>query len=284
MKASLSVFVFCLVAGSSFATQPIWTVAAKSREVFQGGVAEIRISGDAVVAAKGFLRDREIVFFTEDGGFYTALVGVDLEEKPGPMKIVLRGWSRAGEEIEKPLTLQVKKRGFPEEKLSVDAAFDRLDEATQKRIETEQGQLNRLWQISTSRRLWQGRFLAPVPGAVTSPFGLRRIINGWPRSPHGGVDLKASMGTEIVASNHGQVVLREELFFSGKSIILDHGGGLYTMYFHLQDFHVAKDSQARKGDLIGRAGMSGRTTGPHLHWGARLNGARVDPFELVETK
>ncbi|MBI3059358.1 MAG: M23 family metallopeptidase [Deltaproteobacteria bacterium] len=130
--------------------------------------------------------------------------------------------------------------------------------------------------------MWDGRFVAPVSGGITSPFGLRRVVNGWPRSPHGGVDLKAASGTEILAANHGRVVLREEFFFSGKSLVLDHGGGLYTMYFHLADFRVEKDSQVRKGDLIGWAGKTGRVTGPHLHWGVRLNGARVDPFELLE--
>jgi murein DD-endopeptidase MepM/ murein hydrolase activator NlpD len=102
------------------------------------------------------------------------------------------------------------------------------------------------------------------------------------RSPHGGLDLKASLGTEVRAANHGQAVLRDEFFFSGKSLVLDHGGGLYTMYFHLSDFAVVRGAHIRKGEVIGRAGMSGRATGPHLHWGTRLNGARVDPLALVD--
>jgi murein DD-endopeptidase MepM/ murein hydrolase activator NlpD len=95
------------------------------------------------------------------------------------------------------------------------------------------------------------------------------------------VDLKAGIGAEIRASNHGRVVLREEFYFSGKSLVLDHGGGLYTMYFHLDDFRVEPDALVRKGSVIGTAGMTGRVTGPHLHWGARLNGARVDPLALL---
>jgi murein DD-endopeptidase MepM/ murein hydrolase activator NlpD len=90
------------------------------------------------------------------------------------------------------------------------------------------------------------------------------------------------MGTEVFAANHGRVVLLGDFFFSGNSVVLDHGAGLHTVYFHLSEFKVAAGSVVRKGELIGLAGMSGRVTGPHLHWGARINAARVDPFELIK--
>jgi murein DD-endopeptidase MepM/ murein hydrolase activator NlpD len=89
------------------------------------------------------------------------------------------------------------------------------------------------------------------------------------------------LGTEVVAANHGRVVLLGDFFFSGNSVVLDHGGGLYTMYFHLSEVKVEAELAVRKGDVIGLSGMTGRVTGPHLHWGARINGARVDPFELL---
>ncbi|MGH7845416.1 MAG: M23 family metallopeptidase, partial [Candidatus Binatia bacterium] len=106
--------------------------------------------------------------------------------------------------------------------------------------------------------------------------------NGLPRSPHTGVDLRAPLGTEIVAANHGKVVVRDEFFFGGKTVVLDHGGGLYTMYLHLNDFRVTDGLLVRKGEVIGWVGMTGRVTGPHLHWGVRLLGARVDPLDLVK--
>lgn len=242
---------------------------------------EIQVSGEGLQTVKGFLRRQEIPFFAGRGSFFT-LLGVDLEEKAGALDLLVRGRARNGERGEKAVALGVKEKTFPQEKLSVPASFDRIDEATQRRIEREQQQLNRIWATSSLQRWWESPFLAPVSGGVTAPFGLRRVVNGLPRSPHGGVDLKASLGTEIVAANHGQVVLREEFFFSGKSIVIDHGSGLYTMYFHLDEFHVGKNTQVRRGELIGRVGMTGRVTGPHLHWGVRLNGARVDPFELLE--
>jgi murein DD-endopeptidase MepM/ murein hydrolase activator NlpD len=120
-----------------------------------------------------------------------------------------------------------------------------------------------------------------VPIKVNSAFGFRRVVNGLARAPHEGVDLKAALGAPVVAANDGRVVLEDNLFFSGNSLFLDHGGGLYTMYFHLSEFRVPTGASVRKGDVIGLAGMTGRVTGPHLHWGARLNGARIDPLDLL---
>lgn len=277
----LVVFSLGLLIQPSFASESSWAVSTKPREVLQGGVVELSLRAPAWAEVKGWLREQEILFFHDEGGNFASLLGVDLEEKPGPLRVVLRGKDKGEAPREQVLTLRVKKKDFPIEQVSVPAAFDRLDEATLKRIDREQARLARLLTISTPRRLWQRPFLPPVPVEITSPFGLRRIVNGAARSPHGGVDLRASLGTEVVASNHGQVVLRDEFFFSGKSIVLDHGGGLYTMYFHLADFRAEDGSRVRKGEVIGWSGMTGRVSGPHLHWGIRLNGARVDPLALL---
>jgi hypothetical protein len=281
MTGGLIAVSLCLFASVSFGGEFPWTISLQSEEAFQGGIVRIEVAGKGLERAQGMVRKRIIPFFPGENHSYAAFLGVDLQEKPGPMEITIQGWGRGGAIGGRTVILRVRDKAFPQEKLSVDKKFDRFDKPTLRRIEKEQAQMDRLWQLSTPRRLWEGPFLRPVPGPMTSPFGLRRIINGSSRSPHSGVDLKASAGTEIVASNHGRVVLRKELFFAGKSLVLDHGGGLYTMYFHLEAFQVEKDSEVRKGDLIGRAGMTGRVTGPHLHWGARLNGARIDPLELV---
>ena len=193
--------------------------------------------------------------------------------------MVIKARGRADTEV--PVFLRVKKKDYSTERLSLPASFDRFDEATLARIRREKKRMTRLWSITSGQRWWEAPFVAPVPGAITSPFGRRRVINGSPRSPHSGVDLRAAEGAEIVATNHARVVLVDDFYFNGKSVVLDHGGGLYTMYFHLSDFRVKEGSQVRRGELIGLAGMTGRVTGPNLHWGARLNGARVDPFELL---
>ncbi len=256
-----------------------WKVSLSSPEVFQGDILVIRALG--LSEASGLFRNQEIPFFLERDGSWIGLVGLDLGEKPGPEDIKITGVEKNRGAEERTVQFMVLEKRFPQEKISVPSAFDQIDDATWKRIQKEQRQMARIWPICSPRR-WQGRFVAPVSGVVTSPFGFRRIVNGSPRSPHGGVDLRAPFGTEVVAANRGQVVLREEFFFTGKTLVIDHGGGLYTMYFHLEDFQVEKGSEVNKGDLIGRAGMTGRATGPHLHWGARLNRARIDPFQLVQ--
>ena len=273
---------FWLLARPLFAEESPGTIALEPAEVFQGGTAQIRVAGRDVAAAKGLLGDREINFYPGSDGSLSALLGVDLEQRPGAIEIAVEGLSKGGERWVRKLTVNVKAKDFPRESLSVSPSFDRIDEAMRRRIDREQAELDRLWKLHSPERLWEGGFVAPVSGRASSPFGLRRVINGLARAPHTGVDLKATLGAEVVAANHGRVVLRDDFFFSGKSIVLDHGGGLYTMYFHLSDFRVEKNSQVRRGEVIGLAGMTGRVTGPHLHWGARLNGARVDPMELLQ--
>ena len=108
------------------------------------------------------------------------------------------------------------------------------------------------------------------------------MINGTARAPHTGTDLKAAAGTEIVASNHGRVVLTGDFYFAGKSVVVDHGAGLMTMYFHLSEIRVEAGAEVRKGEVIALSGMTGRVTGPHLHWAARAGAARVDPLQLIE--
>jgi murein DD-endopeptidase MepM/ murein hydrolase activator NlpD len=109
---------------------------------------------------------------------------------------------------------------------------------------------------------------------------MERIINGQRKSPHTGVDLESEAGTPVMASNSGMVVLVDDLFFSGKSVIVDHGWGLYSMYFHLSEGRVKEEIESG-GDVLGRVGSTGRSTGPHLHWAIRMNQVRVDPLSLL---
>jgi murein DD-endopeptidase MepM/ murein hydrolase activator NlpD len=156
-----------------------------------------------------------------------------------------------------------------------------LDAVTLKRVRRESAEFKKLWDVYTPTRYWYGSFVRPVEGRLTTAFGLRRILNGEPRSSHSGVDLRAALGEPVRAANHGRVVLVGEFFFHGKAIVIDHGWGLYTMYFHLSEVNVSKGDLVGKNYVIGLAGATGRATGPHLHWGVRLGTARVDPFALL---
>ena len=125
-------------------------------------------------------------------------------------------------------------------------------------------------------------FIPPIDSVITSKFGKRRFINGTPRSPHMALDLRGAVGTEIYAPMAGSVVMAETHFYGGNKIILDHGGGLFTAYSHLDQFNVEEGEFVEQGAVIGLVGMTGRVTGPHLHWEVYLNEERINPELLID--
>jgi murein DD-endopeptidase MepM/ murein hydrolase activator NlpD len=163
----------------------------------------------------------------------------------------------------------------------VDPAFVNPPESERQRIEHDTERLNRVWQSSAGERQWTGPFVRPVPQAANSRFGTRSIFNGEARNPHGGADFPSPSGTPIHAPNAGRIVLAEPLYFSGNTIVIDHGLGLFSLLAHLSVIGVRDGDRVSAGQVIGRVGATGRVTGAHLHWAVRANGARVDPVALL---
>jgi murein DD-endopeptidase MepM/ murein hydrolase activator NlpD len=149
------------------------------------------------------------------------------------------------------------------------------------RVVREAAELQELWRHSSTDRLWRGPFVAPVPNTVGSRFGSRSIFNGEVRSPHSGADFASPTGTPIAAPNAGRVVLARNLYFSGNTVILDHGLGLFSLLAHLSVIAVHEGDSVATGQEIGKVGATGRVTGPHLHWAVRVGGARVDPLAVL---
>jgi murein DD-endopeptidase MepM/ murein hydrolase activator NlpD len=170
---------------------------------------------------------------------------------------------------------------YPTQRLEVEERYVAPSAAELARIEREQARVAALWTLETSRRfeLPLGPPLAALPPA--GRFGARRIFNGEPRSPHSGADYVAAPGTPVLAAADGRVVLAEEHFFAGRSVFLDHGDGLISMSFHLDEIRVAPGDEVRRGQPVGTVGATGRVTGPHLHFALRWHGARVDPALLL---
>jgi len=164
--------------------------------------------------------------------------------------------------------------------LLVDARDDDAVRRLRARKHREAKALDAIWQHVTSERLWTKAFVRPAEGALGSAFGLRRVFNGKPKSPHAGVDIKAPSGAGVFAANSGKVVLARDLFFTGNTVVIDHGLGLYTVYAHLSKIDVEEGSAVARAAQIGVVGATGRVTGPHLHFGVKLTGARVDPATL----
>ena len=214
-------------------------------------------------------------------GTYEGLVGVDLNTKPSRYEMKVVATDRGGHSYSKGLPCKVEKTDFPVQKLTLPRSMVDLDPKTLDRVNRESKKLKALFEGVRTEPLWRGAFFRPVEGELSGAFGVRRIINGQAKSPHSGIDLRADEGTPVVACNGGRAALVDEFFFTGKSVILDHGGGLYSMYFHLSETGVSEGDRVNKGDLLGRVGSTGRSTGPHLHWGMIIRGARVDPLSFL---
>src|SRR4051794_13942691 len=172
-RAWLTASIVYLWAASAGAEELM--IAVRPAEIYQGGVAEIMVSGQGVAEVKARRRAEDLVVFSVEAGYYAALVGIDIDDKPGKAEISLSGRS-AGESWSRTAAITVKHKDFPREEITVPASFDRLDAATLERIKKEQAALNRLWKIH-SPRVWDGDFIAPVPVTVNSAFGFRRIVN-----------------------------------------------------------------------------------------------------------
>jgi murein DD-endopeptidase MepM/ murein hydrolase activator NlpD len=255
----------------------------RSIEIAQGELVEVKITGADLVAVEGRWGQEKIYFYPDGNGSFSALVGADVEAKATVSKFSLKVVRQSGQERQTELPVKVKAKSFRTESFSVAPSFDQMTAETLEEIGREQAAFKRVFEASAPARLWEAPFVPPVPHeASASSFGSRRIINGTPRAPHSGTDLSAPPGAEVAAANHGRVVLVGNFFFAGGSVVLDHGGGLFTMYFHLSDFKVEEGSMVKKGDIVGLSGATGRVTGPHLHWGARLANARIEPFELLK--
>ncbi len=260
---------------------PLAVAAQRPLEIKQGEVLYLPLPESGEVASvEGEWQGKRIPFFRRPDGGFSALIGVDLALKPAlfPLRVRLH---KSGRTEERSYRISVQDGKFKLQGLRLPQEMVDLDEETLARVKEEQGQLEVAMAPVTPEPLWEGRFIAPVDGMIQESFGRRRILNGQPRNPHSGEDINAPLGTPVRASNSGRVILTGEFFFNGKSVLIDHGLGLYTMYFHLNRISVAQGQKVSKGAVLGEVGASGRATGPHLHWGMRLLGARVNPFSLT---
>jgi murein DD-endopeptidase MepM/ murein hydrolase activator NlpD len=230
---------------------------------------------------EGVVGGRPVSFF-RDGDRQAALVGFDMElaagrhawrvefREPGAAVRTLTGVVRLG------------RREFPVQRLTLPTPMVDLDPETERRAVAEGETLRALYRTVTPERLWRGPFVRPLAGDEPGTgFGSRRIINGQPRAPHGGTDYASPRGTPVGSANDGRVALVGDYFFPGRLVVVDHGLGLYTLYFHLDEVRVEIGERVMRGQPVGTVGSTGRATGPHLHFGVQLGPARIDPERLL---
>lgn len=259
------------------------TLELSSPRPEQGGIVVAALqSGVPLSRVRLFDGDRELAMEADADGVFRALLGVDFESAVGQRKIRVEAVGEGGEVQRLSKTLVVRSGRFPTQKLKVAPAYVEPPESERERIAEDRAKVARVWAEADTPRRWNTKFRKPVAAAVPGDFGARRVFNGKPRSRHDGVDLAAPQGAEIAAPAPAVVALAESLYFSGGTVILDHGAGLFTTYFHMSAIDVKPGETVVAGQRLGAVGATGRATGPHLHWGARLHRARVNPLDLLK--
>src|SRR5260370_13422887 len=252
----------------------------------QGGLLLIEVRSTKPLAeVSGKWEGRSIPFWGDSEGDRQrkGLLGVDLEKAPGEYELKITGQTASGDKISCSAQVAVRKGRFATEKLQVRKQFVEPSPEQIKRADEERQKMRDIFDRVTPERLWDGKFRIPLDGATTgSNFGKRRILNGNPGSPHSGVDLPGTTGTPVHAAQRGHVVLAEELFFAGNTVVVDHGLGIYTFYGHLSEIGVKVGDAVETGAGLGKVGATGRVTGPHLHWGLTVERARVNPLLIVK--
>jgi murein DD-endopeptidase MepM/ murein hydrolase activator NlpD len=252
----------------------------------QGQVLVVKVTGEEqATEVKGTFLSRTIPFFREfrpgEPTGYIGLLGIDMQDDPGAYELAVE--VKQGEQAKQlSFNILVAKEKFAVEYLKLPKEKVDLDEKAVARWKAEQEQVKQALEENSRLKLWHSNFLEPVNGKRTGIFGSVRIMNGKPRNPHNGEDIGAPLGADVAATNDGIVRITVDHIFSGKGVFVDHGLGFYSMYFHLSEILVKDGDLVTAGQIIGKVGATGRATGPHLHWGVKLNGARVNPYSLLD--
>jgi murein DD-endopeptidase MepM/ murein hydrolase activator NlpD len=265
---ALCVAALCMAASSA--------IALPEHSPVPGGVAVIPLKAVPETAS---YRGRSVMVL-EDSGNAWAVVGIPLSVEPGSESMTVDG---------KSVAFDVKHKQYEEQRITI-SNQRQVNPLKQdlERIGRERREMDSVFNSFTSGAVPSTNFLLPANGPLSSSFGLRRFFNDQPRNPHSGLDIAAPDGDPIIAPAEGRVAATGNYFFNGNTVLIDHGQGLITMYCHMSRIDVKPGDHVDAGDQLGAIGMTGRVTGPHLHWSVSLNNARVDPNlflqETADTK
>ena len=213
---------------------------------------------------------------------YYVIIPFSYYDKPAKKRVQIHytDHNRAKTET---LFIKLKNGNYKKESIKVSSSkVNPRSKAVKKRISREYNEAMRIYHTVTPKSYLTKPFILPMQSVITSDFGKARVYNGSLKGYHSGTDFRAKVGTPILAANDGKVVLVKERFYSGGTVLLDHGEGIYTCYFHMSHFDVKKGEIVHRGEQLGLSGKSGRVTGPHLHFAARVDGVQVDPLQLIE--
>ena len=249
-----------------------------AQEIVPGGIAILPIAITTEKQPQAEYNGKPVMVIKNQNQWY-AVVGIGLGAKPGPqsIKVTLADGSNALHNFAISDKAYETQRLTVKDKRKVEPTAEDL-----KRIDKERVEMDKALAHWNAALITESLHLdLPVEGRLSSSFGLRRFFNEQPRAPHSGLDISAPVGTPIKAPAAGRVILTGDFFFNGNGLFIDHGQGLVTMYGHMSRIDVKEGDEVKRGQVIGAVGMTGRVTGPHLHWGVSLNDARVNPSLFV---
>jgi murein DD-endopeptidase MepM/ murein hydrolase activator NlpD len=262
-------------------------VSLSSANVANGQVTVLEINlhdlDPAATDLKAIFGQNTIALFQhpiKPAGIYCGLVGVPISTPPQKGVIELE-WTDSRGRHKARVAVRIVAGNYKKEALRVAPRHVKPSPKNLQRIKNEKKEIRRIYASSSNTRLWYGSFNKPLASDITSAFGTQRLFNGQLQSYHRGTDLRAKAGTPVYASNFGIVRLAKNLFYSGNIVILDHGKGIFTNYAHLSKIQVVAGQHVTRGDQIGLSGATGRVSGPHLHWGVKINGVYVDPLQFL---
>lgn len=274
--------------GQSYTPRHVNGIRLSADRVVNGGVLLVEMdttrwrppTGDIAIK----LADRNYpVYAHPRPGPHThfSLVAIPFRAQPGKTTLIIQ-WIDAGGRQSVAIAFRIVAGKYPMEKLTVDSRRVSPPEKDRERAQKEYREIKSIYAGGAAAKLWRGSFDLPLKSLITSQFGNGRVFNGRLKSYHNGIDFRAPVGTPISAANSGIVKLAKDLFYSGNAVIIDHGTGLFSIYAHLSEFLVKAHQRVEKGQPIGLSGATGRVSGPHLHWGVKLNGIAVNPFVLTD--
>ncbi|HXY51574.1 MAG TPA: M23 family metallopeptidase [Terriglobales bacterium] len=263
------------------ATSQEWVVRTDPPSLLNGAPVLFRVTPSAPLKSLTGTWLGHTVVFSSGASEWFALAGISLETKPGAYDLILEGRTADGNSHHFEQRFAVGPASYPTVELTVSKKFTAPSPEQSQQIREDQELKQKVFSRTTPEREWAGRFEPPVEAPISDVFGTRRVFNGVTKSVHQGLDYRVPPATPVSAVNKGTVILARPLYFEGNCVVLDHGQGLLSLYFHLAEIGVQEGERVERGQQIGLSGATGRATGPHLHMAVRWQGVYLNPAVLL---
>ncbi len=249
---------------------------------YQGALLVVDVAAPAAITdATGTFLGKKLIWHRLDERTWRGMGPVPDDAKVGGASLAVEV-KAGGAKLKRTIDLEVRPLEFDADELRVDPKFTKLSKKAAAQVAKDREAIAAMWRKgSAPAPHFSANFVVPRADRTTAPYGTRRVYNGKTRSVHHGWDIDGDVGDEIRAPNAGVVTLASDLYYSGGTLFVDHGGGLYTGYFHMDSFAVKPGQRVEAGELIGTVGKSGRVTGPHLHWAAKVGGHYIHPASVL---